>query len=94
MEEAEYLSDRVAFIFNGTILRVGKPKDLIEELGEFAIDIFSDDEVQTQYFKDRQSAEEKMLELKSKARSIALRRTTLEDVFMRLQKTVSSSSKV
>jgi len=94
MEEAEYLSDRVAFIFNGNILRVGKPKDLIEELGEFAIDIFSDDEVQTQYFRDRQSAEEKMLELKSKARSIALRRTTLEDVFMRLQKTVSSSSKV
>jgi ABC-2 type transport system ATP-binding protein len=94
MEEAEYLSDRVAFIFNGTILRVGKPKDLIEELGEFAIDIFSDDEVETQYFKDRQLAEEKMLELKSKARSIALRRTTLEDVFMRLQKTVSSSSRV
>jgi len=94
MEEAEYLSDRVAFIFNGTILRVGKPKDLIEELGEFAIDIFTDDEVETQYFKERQSAEEKMLELKSKARSIALRRTTLEDVFMRLQKTVSSSSKV
>jgi ABC-2 type transport system ATP-binding protein len=94
MEEAEYLSDRVAFIFNGTILRVGKPKDLIEELGEFAIDIFTDDEVETQYFRDRQSAEEKMLELKSKARSIALRRTTLEDVFMRLQKTVSSSSRV
>jgi ABC-2 type transport system ATP-binding protein len=94
MEEAEYLSDRVAFIFNGTILRVGKPKDLIEELGEFAIDIFFDDEVETQYFRDRQSAEEKMLELKSKARSIALRRTTLEDVFMRLQKTVSSSYKV
>jgi len=94
MEEAEYLSDRVAFIFNGTILRVGKPKDLIEELGEFAIDIFTDDEVETLYFRDRQSAEEKMLELKSKARSIALRRTTLEDVFMRLQKTVSSYSKV
>ena len=94
MEEAEYLSDRVAFIFNGNILRVGKPRELIEELGEFAIDIFTDDEVQTQYFRDRQSAEEKMLELKSKARSIALRRTTLEDVFMRLQKTVSSSSKV
>jgi ABC-2 type transport system ATP-binding protein len=94
MEEAEYLSDRVAFIFNGNILRVGKPKDLIEELGEFAIDIFTDDEVETQYFRDRQSAEEKMLELKSKARSIALRRTTLEDVFMRLQKTVSSSSRV
>jgi len=94
MEEAEYLSDRVAFIFNGNILKVGKPKDLIEELGEFAIDIFTDDEVQTQYYKDRQSAEEKVLELKSKARSIALRRTTLEDVFMRLQKTVSSSSKV
>jgi ABC-2 type transport system ATP-binding protein len=94
MEEAEYLSDRVAFIFNGNILRVGKPKDLIGEIGEFAIDIFSDDEVETQYFRDRQSAEEKMLELKSKARSIALRRTTLEDVFMRLQKTVSSSSRV
>ena len=94
MEEAEYLSDRVAFIFNGNILKVGKPKDLIEELGEFAIDIFTDDEVETQYFRDRQSAEEKMLELKSKARSIALRRTTLEDVFMRLQKTVSSSYKV
>jgi len=94
MEEAEYLSDRVAFIFNGNILRVGKPKDLIDELGEFAIDIFTDDEVQTQYFRDRQSAEEKMLELKSKARSIALRRTTLEDVFMKLQKTASSSSKV
>jgi ABC-2 type transport system ATP-binding protein len=94
MEEAEYLSERVAFIFNGNILRVGKPRDLIEELGEFAIDIFTDDEVQTQYFRDRRSAEEKMLELKSKARSIALRRTTLEDVFMRLQKTASSSSKV
>jgi ABC-2 type transport system ATP-binding protein len=94
MEEAEYLSDRVAFIFNGNILRVGKPRVLIEELGEFAIDIFTDDEVQTQYFRDRQSAEEKMLELKSKVRSIALRRTTLEDVFMRLQKTASSSSKV
>ncbi len=94
MEEAEYLSDRIAFIFNGTILKVGKPKDLIEELGEFAVDIFTDDGVDTQYFKDRQSAEEKMLELKSKVSSLALRRTTLEDVFMKLQKGVSGSSKV
>ena len=93
MEEAEYLSDRVAFIFNGVIHRVGKPRELIEELGSYVIDIYTDDGVKTEYFRDRQSAEKRMFELRSKANSFSLRRTTLEDVFMKIQRVVEGTEK-
>ena len=93
MEEAEYLSDRVAFIFNGVIHRVGKPRKLIEELGSHVIDIYTDGGVKTEYFQDRQSAERRMFELRGKANSFSLRRTTLEDVFMKIQRVVEGIEK-
>lgn len=82
MEEAEYLADRVAFIFSGTIMKIDSPKNMISELGSFAIDIYSSQGLQTMYFKTKEEAENKLLEYTKKNYFVSLRRVTLEDVFL------------
>ncbi len=84
MEEAEYLANRVAFIFNGKILKVGEPSTLVKQIGEYALDVYQNEKVKSFYFQNRQSMEEKILELTKAGFSLAVRRVTLEDVFLKL----------
>lgn len=64
MDEAELLSDRVAFIISGEIIAQDSPLNFIKKLGEYALDIFTDTGISTHYFKNKEDAE-KALDRKS-----------------------------
>ncbi len=81
MEEAEYLAERVAFIFSGKIIAINTPKNFIDQLGSYALDVYFSDKVKTYYFKDKNDAEEELLRY-SKNYFVSLRRVNLEDVFL------------
>ena len=82
MEEAEYLADRVAFIFSGKIKAINTPKDFIKQLGNYAVDVYLSDKLKTFYFKEKKEAEKELLKY-SKNHFVSLRRVTLEDAFLK-----------
>ena len=95
MEEAEALCDRVALINKGKLGEVDSPKALIEALGNYAVDLVTEDETKSVYFKTREEAIAYLQTLPGGAESQAdtadplpqaahasLRNTTLEDVFV------------
>ncbi|WP_123289731.1 ABC transporter ATP-binding protein [Desulfosoma caldarium] len=79
IEEAEFLADRVAFIDEGAIVALDTPRHLMDALGQWAIDCYRGNEMETRYFTDRESArryaEERM-------NGYTLRRVNLEDAFL------------
>lgn len=81
MEEAENLSDRVAFIFSGEIIAINTPQNFINNLGNYALDVYLSNKLKTYYFKDKLEAEKELLKY-SKDYFVSLRRVTLEDVFL------------
>ena len=79
IEEAQALCNRVALINRGKLQKLDSPAALIEELGSFAVDETSDDQLSTHYFHHRDEA----IDYLSRAGEHAsLRATTLEDVFV------------
>ncbi len=84
MEEAETLSDRVAFINKGEIVAIDTPSNFIKKLGNYAIDIFTDNGINTQFFQTKEEAEETFLKLSQKYNYVSFRKITLEDVFIKL----------
>jgi len=84
MEEAEALSNRVAFINHGEIIKIGTPSSLVKTLGQFALDIYLDSEIKTYYFKTKEEAEKALFEYSKKYSHVTLRKITLEDVFLKL----------
>jgi len=81
MEEAEFLADRVAFIFSGKIIAVDKPQVLMDSLGKYALDVYFPDKTKTFFFKSQEEAESRLLEY-GKNFLVSLRRVNLEDVFL------------
>lgn len=81
MEEAEYLADRVAFIFSGGIIAINTPQNFISNLGNYALDVYLSDRVKSYYFKDKFEAEKELIKY-SKDHFVSLRRVSLEDVFL------------
>lgn len=79
MEEAENLCSRVAFLDKGRLDEVDSPKNLIEKLGAYAVDVSTDAGISSSYFKTRNQAIEYLTTLTDNA---ALRASTLEDVFI------------
>jgi ABC-2 type transport system ATP-binding protein len=79
IEEAQALCDRVAFLDQGKLDVVEEPLRLIEELGAFAIDMPSNEKMETTYYSERDSALEQLRKMPDNA---VLRATTLEDVFV------------
>lgn len=84
MEEAEVLSDRVAFISQGKIIDMDTPVNFIKRLGEIALDVFSEKGLLTYYFNDKKSAESAMLKYSQNSNYVSMRKITLEDVFVKL----------
>ncbi len=82
IEEAEFLADRVAFINKGKIVVIDTPRNLIESLGEVAIDIIDEQGLTTKYFRNRAEAKAAMLELSKSEKNFTLRRISLEDAFV------------
>lgn len=83
MEEAEFLSDQVAFISQGQIVKIDKPESLIKSLGEFALDVFTEKGFKTYYFSQKEEAEKRLLEYSQQNYYVTLRKTTLEDAFIK-----------
>lgn len=81
IEEAEFLAERVAFIDNGSIIRVAKPEALMSELGTWAVDRIVNDTIKTFYFKTKDEAR---AYISTQDGSFSLRRVNLEDAFIRL----------
>jgi ABC-2 type transport system ATP-binding protein len=56
MEEAEALCDRVALINKGKLGEVDSPAALIEALGKYAVDLVTEADTKSVYFKTREEA--------------------------------------
>ncbi len=81
IEEAEFLSDRVAFLDEGRIVAADAPRKLMDRMGEWAIDRLVENEMETVYFRTRQEAKSYMT---GQHESFTLRRVNLEDAFLGL----------
>lgn len=79
IDEAQFLCERVALIDKGHLDTTGKPGELINELGRYAIDINRDEVLTSKYFADKESAIEY---LSRSDEDMTMRNTTLEDVFV------------
>ena len=87
IEEAQALCDRIALIDKGKLDIVGPPQELINELGEYAVDLIEEDDVVTRYFNDRDQAIDYLTNMNGKT---VMRDTSLEDVFIeRIGKRIS-----
>ncbi len=81
IEEAEFLSERVAFLDEGRIVALDAPQRLMEKLGTWALDEMEDGHIKTSYFQSREEARQFILVHQG---GFALRRVNLEDVFIAL----------
>lgn len=79
MEEAETLCDRVGFMCNGVLEQTNAPKQMIEELGRYAVDETMPSGIASHYFAKK---EEAIQYLSASSTETTLRNTTLEDVFL------------
>ena len=79
IEEAQALCGRVALINQGKLQKLDSPENLIQELGAFAVDETSQDNLVSRYFHNRDEA---IVYLSKAGRDATLRTTTLEDVFV------------
>jgi ABC-2 type transport system ATP-binding protein len=84
MDEAEELCDRIAIINHGKVIAQGKPAELCEQLGMFAVEyVLEGSEKQYRYFHERSEAMEFRDSLPEGAQ-VTTRKTNLEDVFLEL----------
>ncbi len=79
IEEAQSLCGRVAMLNRGRLEEVNTPQGFIDGLGAYAIDEMTDSGVKNHYF---DSKEEAIAFLSARSGKMALRETTLEDVFV------------
>jgi len=81
IEEAETLADRVLIIDQARIIAGGTPEQLKQSTGNFVLDIYRADEIESEFFADRRAAMQRLEQLDT---SVRIRETTLEDVFLQL----------
>ena len=81
IEEAEALADRVLIIDQAKLITGGTPQQLKASVGNFVLDIYNEQEIQSEFFDDRPAALQRLEQLDT---SVRIRETTLEDVFLKL----------
>lgn len=79
MEEAQMLCQRIALIDQGQLLEIAPPRELINQLGNIAINVVTPMGIQQKYFKNRERA---LDYAKNLSDPFTLRETNLEDVFI------------
>lgn len=79
IDEAQSLCDRVALMNDGVLDVVDTPQNLIDQLGNYAVDETADENLKSTYFKDRSEA---IRYLEAAGSGAAMRNATLEDVFV------------
>jgi ABC-2 type transport system ATP-binding protein len=81
IEEAEFLADRVAFLDEGRVVVTDTPENLMTRQGEWAIDRFTEINMETVYFDTRETADQYN---RDRHDQYTLRRVNLEDAFLAL----------
>ncbi len=84
IEEAESLCHRVGILHEGRLIAQGSPRELRQKLGLTAIEVSVDGTTQYHFFPDHATARDYAQMLPFNARSLAIRDTNLEDVFVEL----------
>jgi len=85
IEEAEALCQRVGIIHLGRLIDLGKPINLRQQLGLVAVEtLVNNKETRYQYFADRTAATSYVQNLPPEAKTIIIRDSNLEDVFVEL----------
>jgi ABC-2 type transport system ATP-binding protein len=85
IEEAEALCQRVGIIHQGHLIDLGKPIELRQQLGLVAVEtLVNNKETRYQYFADRVAATSFVQNLPPDAKTIIIRESNLEDVFVEL----------
>jgi len=79
IEEAELLCHRVGILDQGRLIEEGQPRQLLDELGEHAVDVPADSGTRTCFFARREAA---LGFLREAGEGAAVRRTNLEDLFI------------
>ncbi|MCP4397004.1 MAG: ATP-binding cassette domain-containing protein [bacterium] len=81
IEEAEFLAERVAFVDEGEIVALDTPRNLMEQIGQWAIDRIEDNQLKSLYFHTMEDAKQYTA---AQQESFSLRRVNLEDAFLSL----------
>jgi ABC-2 type transport system ATP-binding protein len=85
IEEAEALCQRVGIIHQGHLIGLGKPIELRQRLGSVAVEtLVNNKETRYQYFTDRAAATNFVQNLPPDVKTIIIRESNLEDVFVEL----------
>lgn len=85
IEEAEALCHRVGVVNQGRLIALGKPLELRQKVGLIAVELLEEGKsTRYQYFPDRDSANRYVQTLSSDAKTIIIRDSNLEDVFVEL----------
>lgn len=79
MDEAQQLCKRIAMIDKGKVARVATPEAFIEELGNYAVDMFEEEHTVSKFFKTQQQAIDFAASCSGR---VEVRGSTLEDVFL------------
>jgi ABC-2 type transport system ATP-binding protein len=81
IEEAEFLASRVGFINEGQMVTQGSPQAIMDSLGQWAVDLYDQDNHETRFFAHREQAG---AFIQSNALAGSIRRVNLEDAFLSL----------
>jgi len=85
IEEAEALCQRVGIIDQGRLIDLGKPLELRQRLGLVTVEtLVNNKETRYQYFADRAAATSYVQNLPPEAKTVIIRESNLEDVFVEL----------
>lgn len=85
IEEAEALCHRVGIIHQGQLIALGRPLELRQRVGMVAVETLSNNkDTHYHYFQDRTGATAYVQALPPKVRTIIVRDSNLEDVFVEL----------
>jgi ABC-2 type transport system ATP-binding protein len=83
IEEAEALCQRVGILHQGRLIAVGKPLELRRKLGLVTVEtLVNNKETRYQYFADRAEATRYVQNLPPEVKTIIIRDSNLEDVFV------------
>ncbi len=85
IEEAEALCQRVGIVHKGHLIALGKPSELRQTVGMATVEILVEGEsTRYEYFSDREAANLYVQSLSSEGKTIVIRDSSLEDVFVEL----------
>ncbi|XHH10184.1 MAG: ABC transporter ATP-binding protein [Candidatus Bathyarchaeia archaeon] len=83
IEEAEALCGRVGIMHHGRLIALDTPEHLRKKLGQITVEtLVANKETRYQYFPDRNEATRHVQNLSGDAKTIIIRETNLEDVFV------------